>query len=392
MQYRSNKKNHAISILGYGCMRFTKKGNKIDIDKAEKELMLAFSQGVNYFDTAYIYGGSEAALGEIVERNGIRDQISIATKLPHYMVRSPEHAEKIFQEELSRLRTDYVDYYLMHMLNDVNSWKKLVDMGLEEWIKKKLAEGQIRNVGFSFHGSAAHFQEVLEAYPWDFCQIQYNYLDENTQAGRTGLQSAASKGIPVIIMEPLRGGRLVNNLPKAAQEALDADPKHRSAAELGLRWLWNQPEVTCVLSGMNSLEMVEENIRVASEAAVGEFTAEDEALIDTIRRAFMDSGRINCTGCGYCQPCPSGVNIPQAFQSYNAVDLEGKGKAASGYFQVTAMRSEPAVASLCIGCGKCEQHCPQHLPIREHLKEVERTFETPLFRLAHKCVRLFKMY
>ena len=279
MQYRADKHGNQISILGYGCMRFTKKGNKIDIDKAEKELLYAIGQGVNYLDTAYIYGGSEAALGEILERNQIRDKVYIATKLPQYMVKSAAGAEKIFQEELKRLRTDHVDYYLMHMLSDEKNWERLKSIGIDKWIEEKKASGQIRSIGFSFHGTTAHFLPLIEAYDWDFCQIQYNYLDEHTQAGRKGLEYAAEKGIPVIIMEPLRGGKLVNDLPKKAREAIAADPMKRSAAELALRWLWDQPQVTCILSGMNSLEMVKENIRISSDVKAGELTAEDFELI-----------------------------------------------------------------------------------------------------------------
>ena len=278
MQYREDKHGNKLSILGYGCMRFTKKGNKIDLDKAERELLYAIKQGVNYLDTAYIYGGSEAALGEILERNRIRDKVFIATKLPQYMVKSVDGAEKIFQEELRRLRTDHVDYYLMHMLSDVENWERLKSIGIDKWIEKKKESGQIRNIGFSFHGTTSHFLPLLDAHDWDFCQIQYNYLDEHTQAGRKGLEYAGAKGIPVIIMEPLRGGKLVNDLPKKAREAIAADAKKRSAAELALRWLWNQPQVTCVLSGMNSLEMVQENVRIASDVRAGEFTDGDFAL------------------------------------------------------------------------------------------------------------------
>ncbi len=392
MQYREDKHGNKLSILGYGCMRFTKKGNKIDLDKAERELLYAIKQGVNYLDTAYIYGGSEAALGEILERNRIRDKVFIATKLPQYMVKSVDGAEKIFQEELRRLRTDHVDYYLMHMLSDVENWERLKSIGIDKWIEKKKESGQIRNIGFSFHGTTSHFLPLLDAHDWDFCQIQYNYLDEHTQAGRKGLEYAGAKGIPVIIMEPLRGGKLVNDLPKKAREAIAADAKKRSAAELALRWLWNQPQVTCVLSGMNSLEMVQENVRIASDVRAGEFTDGDFALISRARSAIMDGVKIGCTGCGYCQPCPKNIGIPQAFQSYNLIEVEGKSKAWMEYFQNTALRSKTSSASQCVGCGKCEEHCPQHLPIRQYLKDVEKTMETPTYRIAKKIVKLLHLY
>ena len=198
MQYRTDKHGQPISILGYGCMRFSKKGGRIDMEKTEAELRYAIEHGVNYLDTAYIYGGSEAALGEILERGQLRGQVSLATKLPQYMVKSVEGAEKIFKEELRRLRTDHIDYYLMHMLNDAANWERLKSLGMEEWIAKKKASGQIRNIGFSFHGTTAHFLSLVDAYPWDFCQIQYNYLDEHTQAGRKGLQYAAQKGVSTL--------------------------------------------------------------------------------------------------------------------------------------------------------------------------------------------------
>ena len=209
MQYRKDKNGNDLSILGYGCMRFTKKGNGIDIDKAEKEIMAAYKAGVNYYDTAYIYPGSEAALGEILERNGIRKNINIATKLPQYLIKNSKGIDKYFNEELSRLRTDYVDYYLMHHLTDVEMWEKLKAVGIEQWIKEKKEAGQIRNIGFSFHGNSDSFVKILNDYDWDFCQVQYNYLDEVTQAGVKGVKAAAEKGIPVVIMEPLRGGKLV---------------------------------------------------------------------------------------------------------------------------------------------------------------------------------------
>ena len=266
MQYRKGKDGAEISILAYGCMRFTKKNGKIDIDKAEQELMEAIRLGVNYFDTAYIYGGSEAAMGEIFERNHCREQIYIADKLPHYLIKSRDGLEKKFQEQLRRLRTDYIDYYLMHMLTDTASWEKLRKLGIEEWIREKLRSGQIRHIGFSYHGSADMFCRLVDVYDWDFCMIQYNYMDEYSQAGRQGLSYAAAKGLPVMIMEPLRGGKLVDLLPPAAKQRMAEHPRGYSAAEWSFRWLWNQPEVTAVLSGMNSTEMLRENAAAASSA------------------------------------------------------------------------------------------------------------------------------
>ncbi len=324
MQYRKDKYNQDISILGYGCMRFTKKGGNVELEKAEQEVMEAIQSGVNYFDTAYIYPGNEVALGEILKRNNCRKQINIATKLPQYLIKSAAGIEKYFQEELKRLQTDYVDYYLMHMLSDVASWEKLCRLGIKEWITEKKEKGQIRNLGFSFHGNTEAFLEILNAYDWDFCQIQYNYMDEFSQAGRKGLEEAGKKGIPVIIMEPLRGGKLVNMLPEGAKQLIQHYDKKRTAAEWALRWLWDQPQVTCILSGMNSIEMVKENIKIANEVQIGEFTQEDQEFIQQLKEKISANTKVGCTACGYCQPCPVGVDIPAAFRCYNAMYLEKK--------------------------------------------------------------------
>ena len=214
MQYRNDKYGNPLSILGFGCMRFTRKGNAVDIDKTEKEIMAAYNNGVNYFDTAYIYPGSEAAIGEIFERNQIRDRINIATKLPQYMISNASAIDRYFNEELARLRTDHVDYYLMHHLTDIAMWEKLKSIGILDWIKARKESGEIRNIGFSYHGNTENFLKILNDYDWDMCQIQYNYLDEVSQAGRDGLKAAYEKGIPVVIMEPLRGGKLAKKARK----------------------------------------------------------------------------------------------------------------------------------------------------------------------------------
>ena len=304
MQYRKDKYGNDLSALGFGCLRFPQKGGKIDMAETEREICLAVEQGVNYFDTAYIYNGSEAALGEILERNGLREKVNIATKLPHYLIRTSAGLDRMFGEELKRLRTDHVEYYLMHMLNDIAAWERLRGMGIEDWIREKKASGAIGQVGFSYHGNTEMFLKILDAYDWDFCQIQYNYLDEHSQAGRKGLLHAHSKGIPVIIMEPLRGGRLVNQLPEKAKKLFAEYPVKRSPAEWGLRWLWNQKAVTVVLSGMNSDAMVRENIRIAGEVQPGEQGAEEAALYSAVVQAIHETMKVGCTACGYCQPCP----------------------------------------------------------------------------------------
>jgi predicted aldo/keto reductase-like oxidoreductase len=389
MQYRKNKSGGEISLLGYGCMRFTRNGNTIDIDKAEKEVMAAIRAGVNYLDTAYIYPGNEAAVGEILRRNNVRDKINLATKLPQYLIKSRASIDKYFAEQCRRLGTDYIDYYLMHMLTDVASWNHLVDLGIKDWIAQQKAAGKIRNIGFSYHGNTEMFLEILNAYDWDFCQIQYNYMDVTSQAGQIGLKAAAEKGIPVIIMEPLRGGRLVGLLPDKAKQIIADNPRGYSAAEWALRWLWEQPEVTCVLSGMNSIEMVEENVRIASEVQDHEFTDDDRATIDAIRAEINRYIKVNCTGCRYCMPCPKGVDIPQTFHCYNAMYTERKSSARREYFQTVGLRKESALVSQCVECGKCEQHCPQTIDIRIKLKEADQALRPLPYRIATAIARFW---
>ncbi len=392
MQYRHDKYGNPVSVLGYGCMRFTQRAGRVDLDKTEREILSAIEAGVNYFDTAYIYPGSEAALGAILERNGLRDKVNIATKLPHYLIKTRESLDKYFGEELRRLRTDHVDYYLMHMLTDDKTWERLKALGIEEWLSEKKASGAIRQVGFSYHGNSDVFCRLVDAYDWDFCQIQYNYLDEHSQAGRTGLQYAAAKGLMVVIMEPLRGGRLVNNLPAGAKKLFAAHPSRRSAAEWGLRWLWDQREVTCVLSGMNSLEMVAENVRIADSARAGELTDEDRALLAGVVDAINAKMKVGCTGCRYCMPCPHGVDIPGTFAAYNRCASDGKIRGMTDYIMCTALRRESAEASRCVGCGKCERHCPQHIPIRQELQNARKALEGPLYQIGKRVVKLVMKY
>lgn len=392
MQYRQNKTGEDISLLGYGCMRFTRKGGNIDIDKAEKEVRLALQGGVNYFDTAYVYPGNEAALGEILQRIGCRERINIATKLPHYLIKSIDGIEKLFGEELRRLQTDYIDYYLMHMLTDTETWENLKKLGIEKWIEEKKKSGKIRHIGFSYHGHTDMFCKLIDAYDWDFTQIQYNYMDEHSQAGRKGLAYAAEKGIPVIIMEGLRGGKLVDLLPTGAKKQIAAHASKRSAAEWAFRWLYSQPEVTCVLSGMNSEEMVTENLRIADETKAGDFTEEDFAFIETIKKEIQKTIKVGCTGCGYCMPCPQGVDIPETFRCYNNYYAEGKSSAKREYIQCTIFRKRHSNASNCIACGKCELHCPQQVPIRKELKEAASKLEDIKFFMAKKAIRLFKLW
>ncbi len=389
MQYRQDRYGNRLSILGFGCMRFTKKGNSIDTEKAEQEILSAFEAGVNYFDTAYIYPGSEELLGQIFEKNGIRERIHLATKLPQYLIGSRASLDKYFGEQLARLRTDYIDYYLMHHMTDVAMWESLKKAEIIDWIAGKKASGAIKNIGFSYHGNTENFLKILNDYDWDFCQIQYNYLDEVAQAGREGLMAAAQKGMAVMIMEPLRGGKLVNMLPQGALDVMKKSGRGWSPAEWGLRWLYDQKEVTVVLSGMNSLEMVEENCRVASEAEAGLMTQEDFAVLEEVKREIRAKEKVGCTGCRYCMPCPKGVDIPGIFRCYNAMYTESKSLGRFQFAQTVGLTREPAFASQCVKCGKCEKHCPQNIPIREKLAEADRALRPLPYKIGINFVRYF---
>ncbi len=386
MKYRLDRYGNKISILGYGCMRFSKKGGAIDYPKAKREVLHAIDGGVNYFDTAYIYPGSEECLGRILSESGMREKVFIATKLPQYIIRSRAAIDRTFNEELSRLQTDYIDYYLMHMFTDISEWEHLKTLGIESWITEQKAAGRIRSIGFSYHGDTDMFLKILDAYDWDFCQIQYNYLDEHTQAGKAGLTAAAEKGIPVIIMEPLRGGKLVN-LPDKAKEVLAARGESITPAELGLRWLWSQKEVTCVLSGMNSEDMIDENIRTASKVEPESFSKEDFETVKRIKEIIREREKVGCTGCRYCMPCPRGVDIPANFYYYNLMYMEKKAAARFEFAQNMGIRKSPAFASQCIDCGRCEKHCPQKINIREKLAEADRALRPLPYKIGINIAR-----
>ena len=376
------KRQNDWSVLGFGCMRLPRKGSAIDLEETEKLIRYSLKHGVNYFDTAYIYPGSEKALGTLIAKNGWRSRMVIATKMPHYLLKSIDDLEKAFKEQLDRLQTDYIDNYLMHMLPDVTVWKKLIDMGVLDWLKEKKAAGQIRRVGFSYHGNTENFIKLIDAYDWEFCQVQYNYMDEFSQAGRAGVRYAYEKGIPVIIMEPLRGGRLVNDLPEKAKSLFAQTQPKRSPAEWGLRWLWNQPEVAVVLSGMGSRAMVRENIRIASEVQAGELSEADMKLYEEVKAAINAKMKVPCTGCGYCQPCPFSVDIPGAFRAYNVSYTDNFFVGFKEYIMCTTLRADRTNAGLCRKCGKCEQHCPQGIKIRDELDHVRRRLENPAYKAA----------
>ncbi|MDR0411858.1 MAG: aldo/keto reductase [Treponema sp.] len=392
MQYRLDKvSGNKLSVLGFGCMRFPRGiGGGIDMRKTESLVMNAIERGVNYFDTAYIYPGSEEALGAVLEKNGARERVFIATKLPLVFLKSSADFDRFFDKELERLRTDHIDYYLMHMLTNRAQWDRLCTWGIAAWIAEKKNSGKIRRIGFSFHGSQAEFLQILDAYPWEFCQIQYNYSDENFQAGKTGLKAAAEKGTPVVIMEPLLGGKLANGLPDEAVKIFKRANPSLSPAGWALKWVWNHEEATVVLSGMNAQAQLDDNIAVAESAVPGCLEEAEAAVFTDVRAVLNASYKIHCTGCNYCMPCPKGVNIPGCFAAYNAVFAMGFVQGMQQFVTSTTPTSpKRASPGQCVKCGACERHCPQHLPIIKDLQIVRRKMEPGWFRLGIAIARKF---
>ena len=378
MKYREDKYGNKLSVLGFGCGQLS--GDKKEI---ERMVLTAIDRGINYFDTGYIYINSEKNLGEVLARNNKRKDVYIATKLPLFFCKNTGDFDKFFYKQLERLRTDYIDYYLMHSVFSFEQWQKFQELGIENWIAEKKKAGLIRQTGFSYHGICDGFLKVLDAYDWDFCMIQYNYYNENHQAGKAGLHAAEKKGLPVMIMGPLLGGRLVDDLPKQGVEIFaKADPS-LTPGDWAFRWLWNQSGVTVVLSGMVTTEQTERNL-----LSVDKFRPlcdEDFAVYDDVTELFRKAYKIYCTGCNYCMPCPMGVNIPGCFAAYNTSYLQGFIFGLTAYTTNTAagMKSK----RLCNDCGKCEKICPQFIPIRKTLDKVVRRFEPLPLRLVLAIAR-----
>jgi uncharacterized protein len=384
MLYRKlGKSGREVSNLSFGCMRLPLRGSGTsggrpaltDIDEAKSIELIrsAIDQGINYFDTAYPYHGgkSEPLLGKAV--HGLRDKIMLATKLPTYMVQTPKSFDLLLEEQLRRLGTSYLDFYLIHALN-ANNWPKMKELGVLEFLDRIVAQGKARHVGFSFHDDPSLFRKIVDSYKWDMCQIQYNYLERDYQAGKEGLKYAASKGLGVVIMEPLRGGTLTNPIPAEVRAIWESAPKKRSPAEWALAWLWNQPEVGSVLSGMNSSEQLQENIRIAGEVTPYSLSSEELATIDRVAGTYRRLFKIGCTGCGYCLPCPQGVDIPMNFKLYNDVHLFHAIEASKMFYYEWMPAS--GRASNCIDCGACENLCPQRLSIMAELKNVRSELES----------------
>jgi predicted aldo/keto reductase-like oxidoreductase len=356
------------SALGFGAMRLPTEGEEetIDRQRAIEIIRTAIDEGVNYVDTAWPYHGgeSERVVGEALA-DGYRDQVFLATKMPSWKLESNEELEEYFQRQLDRLNTDHIDCYLLHALNR-EFWDTYQELDTFEWLEQKQAEGQIGHVGFSFHDDLDLFEEIVDAYDWDFCQIQYNYLDQEFQAGRAGLEYAAERGLGVIVMEPLRGGTLATDLPETVREAFEQADSDRSPVEWALQWLWDQPEVSTVLSGMSTLEQVRENAELAAQSGVEQFAADDHRTVERARKRFEELMAVDCTGCDYCTPCPTGVEIPRNFDLYNRLEMGADPEAVLDEYDGM---DEQARADACVACGECEPACPQNLEIISLLEE-----------------------
>lgn len=380
MEYRVvPKTGDKISILGYGCMRFPSRLGRIDESKATQQIKYAIDQGVNYFDTAYPYhnGESESFLGKVFSDKKLRSKVKIATKLPPWSVKTREDMTRILDEQLKKLQVDSIDYYLVHGIMGLDVWERMKGLGVLEFLDDAQKQGKIRHVGFSVHCDLETFKIIVDDYDWAMCQIQYNYLDEYNQVGREGLEYAYEKDIAVFVMEPLRGGSLTGKIPKPVAKIWSSAPIERSPAEWAFKWLYNHKEVTSVLSGMNVDAHIQENIKIAGETKVGSLTSQENQTIYRARDVYKTLTKVPCTACSYCMPCPVGVNIPLAFEKYNDKYMFGT-LGATAMYQVqlgAVMGDNETKASLCVDCGKCESHCPQHIEIRKELKKVTKELD-----------------
>ncbi len=386
MKYRKIEKNKdKLSVLGYGCMRFPKKNRVIDYEKTEKQIITAIEKGVNYFDTAYLYPKSEETLGKVLKSNNCREKVKIATKMPVQAIKTREKMDEILENQLKRLKTDYIDYYLIHNLIKFEEWENLKNLGILDFINSEKKKGRLINFGFSFHGNLHEFKKIIDDYNWEVCMIQYNYIDEHYQAGTEGLDYAVSKNIGVIAMEPLRGGMLVEKLPKKAKKIIENFNVKRSPGEWGLRWVWDSPDIKVVLSGMNDDKIIEENINAASESSPNSLSLEEKQMLEKVKEEFKSKIKVECTNCAYCMPCPQGVDIPTCFSSYNDKSIFGGFKPQVMYVNATEDKS---AAYKCTQCGVCEKKCPQEIPIIEELKNVSKSMDKWYYRLLGKIVKL----
>ncbi|MBI9043961.1 MAG: aldo/keto reductase [Anaerolineaceae bacterium] len=374
MKYRKfGKTDWNVSALGFGIMRLPIVENdksRIDETEAIKMIRHAIDEGINYIDTAYPYhgGNSELVLAKAL-KDGYREKTRIATKLPSWKIEETKDFDKFFNEQLEKLEVDSIDFYLFHTLN-ASMWKNIHELGALKWAEEKKAEGKIGQIGFSFHDPLPVFKEIIDAYDWDFCQIQYNYMNEFEQAGTEGLEYAAAKGIPVVIMEPLLGGRLAV-VPEPVLEIFDTTQEKRKPVDWALQWLWSKPEVTVILSGMSTMQQLEENIALAEKSKIGLLNTEELALFDKVRSKLDELSPIQCTKCEYCLPCPQDIEIPRLLGLFNSMVMHDY--VAGTRFTYKMMVKDEQKADNCIACLECEGKCPQHLPISEWMNVIHET-------------------
>jgi uncharacterized protein len=383
MLYRTMPKNgDKLSILGFGCMRLPTSEGKIDEKRAIAQIQYSIQQEVNYLDTAWPYhvGASEPLLGKAL-KGGYREKVKVATKLPTWKVFTREDMDAYLNMQLEKLGVERIDYYLVHALNG-SSWERLVSLGAVDFLNRALSDGRISNAGFSYHELPEEFAPIVDSYPWSFCQIQYNYLDEKNQAGTAGIKHAAKMGLGVIVMEPLRGGNLgLATPPLEVQKIWDESKTERTPAEWALRWVWNHPEVAVVLSGMNEEDHIRENIRVAESANANSMSSEELKTVERARDKYQELLKVNCTGCGYCMPSSSDVLIPGCFELYNKMHMFGDEEGVKFFYAARmaglVSNGPTTFASQCVECAECMEKCPQHLPIPELLKQVAEEMEGP---------------
>ncbi|RKX80501.1 MAG: aldo/keto reductase [Spirochaetes bacterium] len=385
MQYRTMPKDsRRLSILRFGVMRLPFRAGRIDRKQSDEMLTRALDSGVNYLDTAFPYmaGQSEPYIGRFLEENHRRKDVAIATKLPHWQTRTRKEMEKMLENQLKRLRTDYIDYYLVHNLTG-GSWDSLMNREILEFLDDAKRSGRILQSGFSWHGTPEDFVRVVDSRDWDFCQIQYNLLDERRQAGTDGLKYAASKGLGVVIMEPLRGGKLAVKIPEIAMKVWKERPE-KSPAAWALSWVWNHPEVTVVLSGLSKTSHMEETLALASEAEPGMLGEDEVKLVERVRDAYKAAGAVGCTGCRYCLPCPFGVSIPEVFDWYNEWKTIHHTLPQKMFYLSTiggVLSGKSGLASKCTSCGVCLEKCPQSLPIPDLMKKINKEYEGRLGKI-----------
>lgn len=393
MLYRKMPGNaDELSILGFGCMRLPMAEGKIDETRAIAQIRAAIDKGVNYVDTAWPYHGgeSEPLLGKAL-KDGYREKVKVATKLPTWLVHKREDMDRYLNAQLEKLGTDHIDYYLVHSLAG-ESWDAIAALGVADFLDKAKRDGRIVNAGFSFHGLAEDFIRIVDAYPWTFCQIQYNFLDQQYQAGTAGLKYAASKGLGVVIMEPLRGGNLgLPTQPPAIAAIWDEADTKRAPVEWALRWIWDHPEVTVVLSGMNEEAHVQQNMAIAEQALPGSLTRKERDMVNRVARTYKELMPVGCTGCAYCMPCPAGVQIPNCFDFYNKLHMFGNVQEAkfmyAGFCSGVTNDNKSGFASQCLACGECLEKCPQSIAIPDMLEKVAAEMEGPNFQQEVEAFR-----